>query len=315
MSSHLKIFSGNSHPVLAADIAKELGVTLSDIDIHKFACGEVYAKPIDSIRGDHVYIVQTGSSNVNEDLIELFIIIDAIKRSFAGSIHVVMPHFAYARQDRVASPREPITARLMAQLIEKAGADHVIAIGLHSAQIQGFFSNPMDNINPTGLFVKYFKDMGLDDLVVVSPDAGGAKEAKKLADKLDAGLAILNKTRPEHNQAEITHVVGEVEGKTCIIFDDMIDTGGSVCNAKKALEASGANSDVYLAAIHPVLSDPAYERLKEANFKEIVVTDTIPLDEAKVFDGIKVLSVAPLLAKIIENINENRSVTSAIDAQ
>lgn len=311
MSKQLRIFSGTSHPVLAAAVAKELGVELSDMDIKNFSCGETYAKSVESVRGDDVYVIQTGTKNANEELVELFIILDSLKRSFAGKIHVVFPHFAYARQDRVASPREPISARLIARLTEHAGADHVICIGLHSAQIQGFFHNPMDNISAATLFVDYFKEKNIENLVVVSPDAGGAKEAKKFADQLGAGLAILNKTRPEHNESEITHVVGDVEGKTCIIFDDMIDTAGSVCNAKKALESAGVDADkVYLAATHPVFSGPAYERLSGAGFKEIVVTDTIPLDENQAFEGITVLSVANLIARIIDSVHNQKSVTS-----
>jgi ribose-phosphate pyrophosphokinase len=311
MNKKLRIFTGTSHPKLAGMIAKELGVELSEMDIKKFSCGEIYAKSVESVRGDDVYVIQTGTGNANEELVELFIVLDSLKRSFAGKIHVVIPHFAYARQDRVASPREPISARLMARLIEKAGADHVICIGLHSSQIQGFFHNPMDNISASTLFVDYFKQKNIDNLVVVSPDAGGAKEAKKFADELDAGLAILNKTRPEHNEAEITHVVGDVAGMNCIIFDDMIDTAGSVCNAKKALEAEGVSADsIYLAATHPVFSGPAYGRLKEAGFKEIVVTDTIPLDESQAFEGIKVLSVANLISRIIDSVHNQKSVTS-----
>lgn len=313
MSTNLRIFSGSSHPALAKAVAQELGVEVSEMDIHRFACGEIYAKSVESIRGDDVYVIQTGTSNANEDLMELFVILDSLKRSFAGSIHVVIPHFSYARQDRVASPREPITARLMAHLIEEAGADHVICIGLHSAQTQGFFDNPMDNISANSLFVDYFKGLNVKDLVVVSPDAGGAKEAKIFADKLDAGLAILNKTRPTHNESDITHVVGEVEGKTCIIFDDMIDTGGSVVNAKKAIEAAGANGDIYLAATHAIFSPPAHERLSSAGFKEVVVTDTIPLTEGKKFDGLRVLSVSTIIARIIDSVHNRKSVTKGLN--
>jgi ribose-phosphate pyrophosphokinase len=313
MSSNLRIFSGSSHPKLAAAIATELGLTVSDIKIERFACGEVYAQPLASLRGDDVFLIQTGTHNANEDLMELFVIIDALKRSFAGGVHVVIPHFPYARQDRVAEPREPISAKLVADLIESAGADHVIALDLHSAQIQGFFDKPMDNLSVRKLFVDYFMSLNLKDIVVVSPDTGGAKSAKKLADALGAQLAILNKVRPKHNQAEVTHVVGEVEGKTCIVFDDMIDTAGSVVNAKEALVKAGAGTDIYLAATHAVFSDPAYERLAAAGYKEVVVTDTIPLNESKVFAGLKVLSVAPMLAKVIKNVYNKESVTTAIN--
>lgn len=313
MDSNLVLFSGTSHPALADAVAKELGIEVTPMDIKRFACGEVYTRAIPSVRGKDVYIVQTGTHNVNEDLMELFVMIDAVKRSFAKNVRVIVPHFPYARQDRVAYPREPITAKLVAKLIEEAGADHVISFGLHSAQIQGFFDKPMDNLSANKLFIDYFLSKKIDDLVVVSPDAGGAKEAKKFADALGAGLAILNKTRAEHNESEVTHVVGDVEGKTCIIFDDMIDTAGSVCNAKKALEGSGVTGDIYLAATHAVFSDPATERLTEAGFAEIVVSDTIPLDDKKIaIPGLTVLSIAPFIAKIIESVHLDKSVTDVI---
>jgi ribose-phosphate pyrophosphokinase len=306
--SELKLFAGSSHPELAKKVSELLNLPLTPLTLKKFASGENYARCEESVRGADVFIIQTATNNVNEDLMELFVIIDSLKRSFAGTIHVVMPHFAYSRQDRVASPREPITAKLVAGLIEKAGADHVIAFSLHAPQIQGFFANAMDNVNSMKLFVKYFEDKKIPDLVVVSPDAGGAKEAKKFADALGAGLAILNKARPEHNKSEVTHVVGDVDGKTCVIYDDMIDTAGSVCAAKEALRANGATGDVYLAATHPVFSDPAIERLSGAGFKEVVVTDTIPVKQS--FEGLSVVSVAPMIAQIIQNIHDQKSITN-----
>lgn len=306
--SQLKLFAGSSHPELAKKVSELLNLPLTPMTLKKFASGENYARCEESVRGADVFIIQTATNNVNEDLMELFVIIDSLKRSFAGSIHVVMPHFAYSRQDRVASPREPITAKLVAGLIEKAGADHVIAFSLHAPQIQGFFANAMDNVNSMKLFVKYFEDKNIPDLVVVSPDAGGAKEAKKFADALGAGLAILNKARPEHNKSEVTHVVGDVTGKTCVIYDDMIDTAGSVCAAKEALRANGATGDIYLVATHPVFSDPAIERLSGAGFKEVVVTDTIPVKQS--FEGLSVVSVAPMIAQIIQNIHDQKSITN-----
>ena len=308
--SELKLFAGNSHPKLASKVAELLGIPLSPMTIKRFASGEIYARCEESVRGADVYVIQTATANVNEDLMELFVILDSLKRSFAGKIHVVIPHFPYSRQDRVASPREPISAKLMAGLIEKAGADHVISFSLHAPQIQGFFANAMDNVNSMKLFVEYFKAKNLKDLVVVSTDAGGAKEAKKLADILGAGLAILNKSRPSHNMAEVTHVVGDVAGKTCIIYDDMIDTAGSVCGAKKALEANGATGDVYLAATHAVFSPPAIDRLIEAKFTEVVVTDTIPRVDTEMFDSLVHLSVAPMISQIIKNVHEQKSITN-----
>lgn len=306
--AELKIFAGNSHQELAKSVAEKLGIALTPLTLKKFASGEIYARCEESVRGADVYIIQTATQNVNEDLMELFIIIDSLKRSFAGKIHIVMPHFAYSRQDRVASPREPISAKLVAGLLEKAGADHVIAFSLHAPQIQGFFASPMDNVNSMKLFVDYFRKKNISDLVVVSPDAGGAKEAKKFADALGAGLAILNKARPEHNKSEVTHVVGDVEGKTCVLYDDMIDTAGSVCAAKEALRANGVTGDIYLVATHPVFSDPAFERLSTAGFKEVVVSDSIPMKKS--FEGLVIVSIAEVIAQIIENVHNEKSITN-----
>lgn len=314
MTTKLKLFSGSSHPKLAQEIAENLGVELSNMQISRFACGEIYAKPLESVRGMDVFIVQTGSENVNEDLMELFVMLDAFKRSFAAKIHVIMPHYAYARQDRVATPREPISAKLVANLISAAGADHVITMLLHADQEQGFFDFPVDNLFTKKLFSDYFKAKNLDDIVVVSPDAGGAKNAKKFADKLGATLAIIHKTRPQANVSEVMHLVGEVKGKTCILYDDMIDTGGSVVNAAKALRDHGADKDIYLVATHAVFSDPAPERLAAAGFKEVVVTNSIPIPEHKQFPSLKVLSVAPLLARIIENVHNDKSVSSVFNS-
>lgn len=312
MSQQIQVFAGSSHPRLASEIADCLGIELSKIEVKKFACGEIYAKPMESVRGSDVFIVQTSTSNVNEDYMELFIMLDAIKRSFASKVHVIIPHFGYARQDRVATPREPISAKLMADLIKAAGADHVVTIHLHSEQIQGFFDFQVDNLSSRRLLSEYFRKKGLKDIVVVSPDAGGAKEAKKFADKIGASLAIIHKNRPKHNVAEAMHVVGDVEGKTCVIYDDMIDTAGSVTAAKAALLKHGANKDLYLIATHAVFSDPAIERLKEAKFKEVIVTNTIPVNE-NAFKGLKVISVAPMLASIIKNVHEGRSLTKVME--
>lgn len=308
MNDRLCIFSGSSHPQLAQEIAKCLKIEVSEMITSKFANGEIYARPVRSVRGCDVFIIQTATENVNEDLMQLFIFIDALKRSFARSIHVVMPHYAYARQDRVAQPREPISAKLIADLLSTAGANHLVTIQFHSNQTQGFFDFPVDNLTSLNLFVEYFREKKLKDLVVVSPDAGGAKEARKMADCLKANLAIIHKTRPQHNVAEATHVVGDVEGKTCLIFDDMIDTGGSVCAAAEALWAKGAKKQMFLAATHPVFSDPATERLKKIHFTEVVVTNSIPISAKKRFPGLTVLSIAPLLAKVIANVHESKSV-------
>jgi ribose-phosphate pyrophosphokinase len=306
----IKIYSGSSHPALAQEIAKHLHLKVSEMTLTRFACNEVYARPEQTVRGTDVYIVQTATSRVNEDLMELFIIIDAMKRSFAHNIHVVMPHFGYARQDRVATPREPISAKVVADLIGAAGADHVITMNLHSDQAQGFFNFPVDNISTKNLFVDYFRKKKIKDLMVVAPDTGATKNAKRFADMLGVDLAILHKVRTAHNVSEVTQVIGDVMDRTCLIYDDMVDTGGTVVNGREALLKKGANKDVYLAATHPVFSDPCVSRLKTANFKEVVVTNSIPLPKEKHFQGLTVLSIAPLLAKAVENVHKAKSVSS-----
>lgn len=309
---NLKIFSGTSHPALAAAVAKELRVPVSKMNVTRFSCNEIYAKPDESVRGANVFLFQTCTDDVNEDYMELFIMIDALKRSFASEVHVIIPHFGYARQDRVASPREPISAKVMASLIAAAGASHVVSIHFHSDQTQGFFPFPMDNLHTRNLFADHLKKKKMKDPVIVAPDAGAAKEAGRLAQMLDYPLAVLTKKRPRFNVAEVTAVVGDVEGKTCILVDDMVDTAGSVCAAHDALLAAGANKDIYLVATHPVFSGPAVERLRETQFKEVIVTDTIPLPPEKHFKGLVTLSVAPMLARVIRSVHEAKSVTQAL---
>lgn len=309
----IKVFAGSSHPELAQAIARQLGVDLAKMEMKRFASNEIYFKPLESVRGCEVYVVQTATDRVNEDMIELFVMLDAFKRSFATGIHVVMPHYAYSRQDRVATPREPITARLMADLISTAGATHLATLSLHSGQTQGFFSFPVDNIHTHTLFVDYLKKKfpksKLKDVVVVSPDAGGAKQAKRIADPLGVDIAVVNKVRPSHNKVEVMSVIGEVKGKTCVLVDDMIDTGGSVVAAREILLKEGAKNEMYLAATHPVFSSPCVDRLKEARFTEVIVTDSIPLPPEKQFPGLKVISVAPILATVIKRIHSGESVT------
>ncbi len=312
-SKPLKLFTGSSHPALAQEIARQLKIEISETMNTRFANGEIYIRPVDTVRGCDVFVVQTCTERVNEELMELFILLDSLKRSFAANVHVIIPHYGYARQDRVAQPREPITAKLVADLIQTAGADHVITMALHSDQAQGFFDFPVDNLNPRKLFVDYFRKKKLKDLIIVSTDAGGAKDVKKFADMLGVDFALVHKTRPKANVAEALHVVGDVAGKTCLIYDDMIDTAGSACAAVAALRKNGANKDMYLASVHPVFSDPAVERMKAAGFKEVVVSNTIPLSAVKRFKGLTVLSVAPLLAQIIQNVHESKSVTKVFD--
>ncbi len=308
----IRVFSGSSHPALAGAIAQELGLKLSEMHISRFACGEIYTKPVESVRGADVYLIQTATQDVNENYMELFIMLDALKRSFSGKITVVMPHYGYARQDRVATPREPITAKLMANLISTAGADHFIGVHFHSDQTQGFFPYPVDNLNVRRMFADYLKKKKIKDLVIVAPDAGAAKEAGRFARMLDVPLAVLTKERPAFNVAEVTAVVGDVVGKTCVLIDDMIDTAGSVSAAHRALLEAGANPDIYLMATHAVFSGPAVDRLVASGFKEVIVTDTIPLKPEQKFEGLTVLSVAGLLARVISCVHENRSVTEVL---
>ena len=302
------MFSGSSHPAFAQQICDELKIPLGKMTIKQFACGETYVKFDETFRGQDVFLVQTGrTGHMNNDLVELLLMIDAAKRSFAENVHVVMPYFAYSRQDKIHAPREGISAKMWANMLTRAGADHVITMHLHSDQIQGFFDCPVDNLNPRKLFLDYFSKKKLIDPVVVAPDAGGAKEAKKFADELGVPLVILHKTRPEHNVSAVTHVIGDVKGKTPIIIDDMVDTGGTPCGAKEALIAAGARDEVYLATTHAIFSGPARNRLTKANFKEIVATDTLPVENPP--KNFKTLSVAPLLAKVIKNVVDHQSVS------
>ena len=303
-----KIFAGSSHPELAAGIAAGLGKDLSDISIKHFKCGETYVKFDETFRGQDVFLVQTcRTGHMNDDLMELFLMIDAARQSFARRIHVIMPYFAYSRQDKIHEAREGISAKLFADLIVKAGADHVITLHLHSDQTQGFFDVPVDNLNPRRIFVDHFAAKNLENAVVVSPDAGGAKMAKKFANDLGVPMCILHKQRPEHNVSEVSHVIGDVEGKTPIIVDDMIDTAGSVCAAKGALIAEGANEEVYLCATHPIFSGPAREHLSSANFAEIVCTDSLPVENPPT--NFKAISMADLLSGVIQNVVEQKSVS------
>jgi ribose-phosphate pyrophosphokinase len=302
------MFSGSSHPTFAKQICDELKIPLGKMTIKQFACGETYVKFDETFRGQDVFLVQTGrTGHMNNDLVELLLMIDAAKRSFAENVHVIMPYFAYSRQDKIHAAREGISAKLWANMLTRAGADHVITMHLHSDQIQGFFDCPVDNLSPSKLLVEYFKKKELKDAVIVSPDAGGAKEAKKFADALNVPLVILHKTRAAHNESTVTHVIGDVKGKTPIIVDDMVDTAGSVCNAKQGLIDAGANEDVYLATTHAIFSGPARERLSAANFKEIIATDSLPVENPP--KNFHVLSVAPLLAKVVQNVADHQSVS------
>ncbi|MCL2818226.1 MAG: ribose-phosphate pyrophosphokinase [Actinomycetia bacterium] len=311
----LALFSGTANKPIAQEIAKRLDTTLGDIDIHRFENGEVYVRYLESVRGAEVFLIQTLSYPVNDALMELLICIDAAKRASAARITCVIPHYAYARQDKKSAAREPITARLVADLLTVAGADSIITMDLHQGSIQGFFNVPVNHLTALGILADYFKSLKLDEMVVVSPDVGRAKASKKLSELLGCHLAIMHKVRPEHNEAEISHVIGKVEGKTCIVVDDMIDTAGTICNGATALLKKGATG-VYLGATHGIFSGPAFERIKNADIDGCVVTNTIDIDEKIAKDsGITVLSVAPMFANAIGNVHTNKSVSELFDPE
>ncbi len=302
----MHLFAGSAHPALATSLAQELRISLGKLNVKRFSAGECYIRFEESIRGQDVYLLQGIGRNPDEHLMELFLMCQAAKLSFASTVHIILPYFPYARQDRVAEPREPISAKLVAHLLEEAGADHVITLNLHSDQIQGFFSIPVDGLDARPILAAYFRDKKLTNPMVISPDIGGSKQAKKMADTLGSDLAIMHKTRSSHHQAEIVEVVGDVQGRTCILYDDMIDTAGTLLSAREALAKRGAG-DIYVASTHAVFSGPAIDRLQQGGFKEVVVTDSIPL--AASFTGLTVLPIAPLLAEVIQHIESRQSVT------
>lgn len=312
-NSKLRVFYGTADPELGRKIVKRLRIRPGKIKISRFACGEIYTRILENVRGQNCVIVQTCSHKVNEDLMELFIIIDALKRASARTITAVIPLFGYARQDRKAASREPISGRLVANLLETAGADRVVTMDLHSDQIQGYFNIPVDTLTAMPLFSSYLKKKKLKDMVVVAPDTGRAKVAKKLADRIGARLAILHKVRAEHHQSAVTHVVGYVKDKTVILTDDMIDTAGTITSGVEALRKKGCKKDIYVAATHALLSGPAVERMKKANFKEVIVSDSFPIPEEKKFAGLKILSAADILAEAVKRNYENRSISSLFD--
>lgn len=315
---NMLLFSGSVNHGLAEEIASELGKTLGNVKLEKFANGEIYARYLESVRGADVFLIQSvcagNGYDVNDALMELLIMVDAAKRASAHNVCAVIAHYGYARQDRKAAPREPISAKLVADLLTVAGADNIIAIDLHQDAIQGFFDRPVNHMTAMPIFVDYFKNKGFDpdQLCVVSPDVGRAKAAKKFSDMLDCDLAIMHKDRPKHNQAEITALIGDVAGKICILNDDMIDTGGSLVAAAATLKAKGA-TEVYACATHGLFSGPAYERMENAPIEEIVVTNAVPVPFEKQTGKIKVLSLAPLLSKTIENVYSNGSVSALFD--
>ena len=309
----IKIFAGNSNKDLALKICDELGLPLGTADVDSFSDGEIAVDITESVRGADVYVIQSTSAPlVNRYLMELLILIDALKRASAARINAVIPYYGYARQDRKAKARDPISAKLVANLLTTAGADRVLSMDLHASQIQGYFDIPVDHLMGVPILGNYFKELELEDLVVVSPDLGSVTRARKFADRLDASLAIIDKRRPKANVAEVMNIIGDVEGKNVILIDDMIDTAGTITQGVKALKEFGAK-DVYACCTHPVLSGPAIERLQGTDIKEIVVLDTILLPDEKRLPNMKMLSVAPIFAEAIKRIYGNQSVSKLFD--
>ena len=305
----IKLFALHSNPELAQDIAKYIGIELSECVINRFADGEIGLNIPDTVRGHQVFIVQSTSTPVNEHYMELLIMIDALKRASAETINVIMPYYGYSRQDRKALSRQPISAKLMADLLTKAGATRVIAMDLHAAQIQGFFDIPIDNFEASTVLVDYFKKKGIDDIVVVSPDHGGTTRARKFALNFDAPIAIVDKRRPKPNVAEVMNIIGEVDGKNAIIIDDIIDTAGTVIAASTALKNAGAKN-IFVACTHGILSGDAAQRILTSDITELVMTNSIKLPEEKKNEKIVQLSVANILGQGILNIIDGTSISS-----
>ena len=308
----LKIFTGNANSELSKEIANEIGVDLGRLQATRFRDGEIQVKLGESVRGSNVFLIQPTSAPVNEHLMELLVTVDARKRASAKSINVVIPYYGYARQDRKSRARDPITAKLVADLIQTAGATRVICMDLHAGQIQGFFNIPLDHLVGMPILADYFLGKNLGDVVVVSPDLGGVTRARQMAERLESSIAIIDKRRPEPNVAEVMNIIGDIEGKTAILIDDMIDTAGTITLAAKALLEKGAK-EVYACCTHAVLSPPAIERLKEAPIKEVVVTNTISLREDQKIDKMVILSVAQIIAEAIMRVHEMRSISELFD--
>jgi len=305
----LRIFSGNANPDLASEICQSLDMDLGKLMIEEFSDGEVYMQFGENVRGADVFLIQPTCTPVDHHLMELLFMIDAAKRSSADRITAVLPYYGYARQDRKDKPRVPISAKLVASLLERAGADRIMALDLHAAQIQGFFDVPVDHLFAAPVMIDYFKPLNIPDLAVISPDPGGVERARAFAKRLNAPLAIIDKRREKPNVAEVMNVVGEVEGRNCLMVDDLIDTAGTLVKGAEALLEQGAKS-VSACATHAVLSGPALERIEESPLKEVVFTNSIPLSEAaRQSSKIKSLSVAPLLARAIQSIHEETSVS------
>ena len=310
--SDLKLFTCNAHPELANEIAELMGIKVGKSTVNKFSDGEIQVSIWESVRDCDVYVVQPTCAPVNDHLMELLIMIDALKRASAGRINAVIPYYGYARQDRKAKARDPITAKLVANLIQAAGADRVISMDLHANQIQGYFDIPVDHLLGLPILTKYFKEKNLDNVVVVSPDHGSVTRARNMAERLDAPIAIVDKRRPEPNKSEIMNIIGDIDGKNCILLDDMIDTAGTICNAASALIELGAKN-VYACATHGVLSGPAKERLEKSPIQELVLLNTLPIDDEKKLDKMTFISVGPIFSEVITRVYQGGSVGTLFD--
>lgn len=310
MLNELKIFTGNANPSLALEICSHLSVQLAKATVKTFSDGEIMVEINENVRGRDVFVVQSTCQPANQNLMELLVMIDALKRASAARITAVIPYFGYARQDRKVAPRTPITSKLVADLITTAGAHRVLCVDLHAGQIQGFFNIPVDHLYAAPVVLDDLKSRFKGKFMVVSPDAGGTERARAFAKRLDAGLAIIDKRRSGANVSEVMHIIGDVDGKTCIIVDDMIDTAGTLCQAAAALKAHGAG-EVYATATHAVLSGPALERIQASALKEVLVTNTIPVEKKlESCPQLRMVSVANLLAEAIRRIHGDESVSS-----
>jgi len=303
MRNELKLISGTANKELAEEVAKNLNLPLTEIEIKSFNDGEIYARVLESVRGTDVYVIQPTCPDVNHNLMELLVIIDALKRSSPARITAVTPYFGYARQDKKIKPREPITAKLVTRMIEIAGANRAIMFDLHCPQIQGYFDIPSDNLDLLPTFIEYIMNKNIKDLVIVAPDVGGTIRTRLLAKVLNAPIAIVDKRRPKPGVAEVENVIGDVRGKTAILIDDLIDTAGTITESAKILKKFGAK-EIYVLATHAVLSGPAIKRLEEAPIKEVILTNTMPIPKEKKINKIKIISVADLLAETIRRCNQ-----------
>jgi len=310
--TEIKLFAGNSNLDLAGKIAEYAGVTLGNAYVSTFSDGEIYVNIKETVRGVDVFVVQSTNPPVNDNLMELLIMIDALRRASAGRITAVLPYYGYARQDRKAKARDPITAKLVANLVTEAGADRVLSMDLHASQIQGYFDIPVDHLLGVPILAEYFKDQNMEDLVIVSPDMGSVTRARNFANIMDAPIAIIDKRRPKANVSEVMNIIGEIEGKNVIIVDDLIDTAGTITQAANALKEFGAKS-VQACCTHPILSGPAIERIDNSSIEKLVVTDTVPLGKGKHSEKIVSVTVSKLFGKAIRRIHDNKSVSKLFD--